>query len=239
MNYISHLNGVLECINRDQRLKPTHVSLYMALFQFWNLNRFGNPISINRGDTMKISKIGSNATYHKCITQLSEWGYLEYIPSYNPMLGSLINMYNFSTGTGTTTEAGSKQVLNQVLYPSINGNKQKKQLNIKNNFRDDSLIVPKEKMKSELFSQPAFEDVKEFFISKNRSSFEAEKFFNHFEANGWLVGGKTKMKNWNAAARNWMLNAEKFNAQFLNKKQNGSGAGHLHVDQNKDYNIPL
>ena len=155
------------------------------------------------------------------------------------MLGSLINMYNFSTGTGTTTDTSSKQVLNQVLYPSLNGNKQKKQLNIKNNCRDDSIIVSKEKLKSELFSPPSFEEVKEFFISKNRSELEAEKFFNHFESNGWLVGGKTKMKNWNAAARNWMLNAEKFNAQFLNKKQNGSGAGHLHVDQNKDYNIPL
>ena len=33
---------------------------------------------------------------------------------------------------------------------------------------------------------------------------EAEKFFDHFEANGWKVGGKTPMKDWKAAARNWM-----------------------------------
>ncbi|MCW3808159.1 hypothetical protein, partial [Plebeiibacterium marinum] len=33
---------------------------------------------------------------------------------------------------------------------------------------------------------------------------------NYYESVGWLVGGKTKMKDWKAAARNWMLNVEKF-----------------------------
>ena len=30
----------------------------------------------------------------------------------------------------------------------------------------------------------------------------AEKFFNHYESNGWYVG-KNKMKDWKAAVRGW------------------------------------
>ena len=50
-----------------------------------------------------------------------------------------------------------------------------------------------------------------YFAEKDAPSEEAEKFFNHYESNGWLVGGKSKMKNWQAAARNWLLNSKKFN----------------------------
>jgi len=32
----------------------------------------------------------------------------------------------------------------------------------------------------------------------------AERFFNHFESNGWKVSGRTAMKDWKAAARNWI-----------------------------------
>lgn len=39
---------------------------------------------------------------------------------------------------------------------------------------------------------------------------EAEKFFNHYTANGWKVGGKASMKDWEAAARNWVSNVGGF-----------------------------
>ena len=42
-------------------------------------------------------------------------------------------------------------------------------------------------------------------ISKN-SKEEAEKFCDHFESNGWKVGGKTKMVSWKAAVRNFLKN---------------------------------
>jgi hypothetical protein len=77
--------------------------------------------------------------------------------------------------------------------------------------------------------------VKSFFLEKNKTDLEAEKFFNHFESNGWLVGGKTKMKNWQAAARNWIARSEEFNSdRFLS-----SSKDRLNVNQNKDYSVPL
>ena len=48
MNYIKHLTGFFDKVVNDHTLNPTHISLYIALFQFWNCNRFRNPISISR-----------------------------------------------------------------------------------------------------------------------------------------------------------------------------------------------
>ncbi len=90
MNYIKHLSGFFQKIIYDTDLNPTHVSLYMALFQTWNVNRFQNPISITRNEMMRISKIYSKATYHKCINDLHTKEYIIYEPSHNPFKGSLI-----------------------------------------------------------------------------------------------------------------------------------------------------
>jgi hypothetical protein len=92
MNYIKQLTGFFDRVELDQNLNPTHVSLYIALFQYWNLNRFQNPISITRDEIMKISKICSKSTYHKCMRDLHDKGYVIYYPSYNPFRGSLVQM---------------------------------------------------------------------------------------------------------------------------------------------------
>ena len=39
---------------------------------------------------------------------------------------------------------------------------------------------------------------------------EAAAFIDHFESNGWLVGGKTSMVSWRAAFRNWMRRRPQF-----------------------------
>ncbi len=123
----------------DDRLNPTHVSLYIALFTLWNLNRFENPISINRKEVMTISKIGSKHTYHKCLKELDEFGFFKYRPSHNPLKGSLIDMFIFGTSTeqavnefrgnfGTSSE--------QALHPSLNYNKHIKHKQQKENFKN-------------------------------------------------------------------------------------------------------
>lgn len=60
---------------------------------------------------------------------------------------------------------------------------------------------------------------------------EADKFYDHFESNGWKVGGKSAMKSWQAAMRNWRRNwAEKNPVAARNmapatKKPQGDPAG--------------
>lgn len=81
-----------ERIIEDDRIHPAHISMYVSLFQFWTWNRFDNPISISRKKIMKESKISSIATYHKCIKELNQYGYIMYEPSYNSCKGSSVTM---------------------------------------------------------------------------------------------------------------------------------------------------
>jgi hypothetical protein len=211
MNYIKQLTAVCVKFTEDDRLNASHVSIYLALFQIWNVNRFNNPISVSRMDVMKISKIGSKATYHKCLKELDYWGYIKYIPSHNPLKGSKIKMFKFET----TPEQEQEQVLvqneDQVVVPSIN--------NVKNKNNTKQL--------EKRFIKPTLSEIMEIIFRKE----EAEKFLNYYESKGWKIGGRSPMKNWRAAAKNWMLNFEKFNPN-----QNTSN---LHINQEKDYEIPL
>lgn len=86
MNYIRHLNAFYNLVKKDDRLAASHISLYMALFQYWNFNRFQNPFPVYRDNMMQLSKIGSKNTYHKCIKELHELKYIYYHPSLSRFL---------------------------------------------------------------------------------------------------------------------------------------------------------
>ena len=97
LNYIKHLNGIFSQFSKDSRLNPTHISLYIALFQIWNDYHFKESFYINRAEVMDLSKLGSKTTYHRCVRELSHWKYLLYEPSHNPFRGSKIKMFSFET----------------------------------------------------------------------------------------------------------------------------------------------
>lgn len=296
MNYIKHLTGFFEKVAIDKTLNPTHVSLYIALFQFWNCNRFKNPISINRDEVMRISKISSKATYHKCLKNLHSLGYINYEPSYNPFKGSHVILFNFSEDlkplpkserkpkNEPLIELVSEQALNksctssetgteQAVVPSINyiNNtnilKDKNVLNLEEytkNFEaiknfSEKIVIPstvevsqKEKSSAqkekdegchtELVevsynqkSNPIIEEIKIYFQESNFPELEAQKFFNYFKSVGWLVGGKTPMVDWQAAAQNWMINASK----FISNTEQPNRAKQLNTTTDKNYNEPL
>jgi hypothetical protein len=96
MNHIKHLTGLYGRLIEDQNILPTHISLYFSLFQFWNINQFRNPVNITREELMLISKIGSKATYHKCMRELHDKGYIKYEPTFNPYKSSMVLLFNFS-----------------------------------------------------------------------------------------------------------------------------------------------
>ena len=64
--------------------------------------------------------------------------------------------------------------------------------------------------KKKVFSPPEQKEVEAYFIEVKSSCDEAAKFFDHFTSNGWKVSGRTAMKDWKAAARNWIRNAPKY-----------------------------
>jgi hypothetical protein len=279
MNYIKHLSAFFNKIVQDTDLNPTHVSLYMALFQSWNINRFQNPISITRNEVMRISKIFSKATYHKCVNELHDKGYIKYEPSHNPFKGSLIWVIELEANDLPQTKKEQRssksrqpiehvieQVVNkqqtstlptprQALVPSINNinntnnsnsaNGHSLEKKIKTENEEVHLIAnPEEKKKKFREKKESFEiippklsDVKLFFVSLGTEENEAERFFNHFQSNGWLVGGKSKMKNWQASAKNWIMNLQSFTP--IQVAAATPVPGNLKTSNQKKYDEPL
>lgn len=277
MNYIKHLTGFFEKVTSDKTLNPTHISLYIALFQFWNCNRFKNPISISRDEVMRISKISSKATYHKCLKGLHAQGYIKYEPSYNPFKGSHVFLFNFSddlkplskseraanpnfdpvgkqvmnksdTGNKTATALVNEQAVVSYINTTNNTNSQntsnsvnlveqaKKNENqfLVHNEETKYYDLKEKKLREKKKAFPELKEVQDYFLKQDFPALEAQKFYNYFSSIGWLVGGKTPMADWPAAARNWMLNAPKFisNERTDTRKQFDTSA-------DKDYSEPL
>lgn len=60
----------------------------------------------------------------------------------------------------------------------------------------------KKKEKEKPKPPPTVEQVKEY-AAKAGLNLDAERFVDYYSSNGWKVGGRTPMKDWQAAARNW------------------------------------
>lgn len=84
------INMLFKRIASDPELLTSHISLFTALLICWQRKKFKIPFSVTRKELMSYSKIASIATYHKCIKELHESGYIRYEPSYHPKIGSLI-----------------------------------------------------------------------------------------------------------------------------------------------------
>ena len=298
MNYIKHLTGFFNKIADENKLNPTHISLYLALFQCWNVNRFKNPTGISREEIMKASKINSNATYHKCMKELQTLGFIEYLPTFNPHSSSNVNMINFSEEAKTkpkhepltysnnepvqkTTLSKNNKAIKQVNEQAyIYNNKQTYLNNINidigtnSNFLENENLIFEENKEEKSSAKkeeiplaladdnlqilkkiaessenknerqiknlnsiiPSLELTIEYFMFQSSTEIEANKFFNYYSSTGWLVGGKTKMRDWKAAARNWIMNQDKFKiktpiAQLM--------PHNLNIANNKNYAEPL
>ncbi|MBN8837146.1 MAG: hypothetical protein J0I09_07805 [Sphingobacteriia bacterium] len=91
MSGLSILNEFCLAASTDTRITHLHICVYMALFQYWHLNGFQNPVQVSRRQIMLAAKV-KRTTYHKCIKDLHNYGYIEYLPSYHPLLGSAVYM---------------------------------------------------------------------------------------------------------------------------------------------------
>lgn len=90
---VRELSLFYEAIKEDHRIGPTHISIYMAIFHIYNLNAFSNPVNVTRSRLMELAKISGLATYHKCIRELQEYGYIKYSPSFNPSVSSKVFLF--------------------------------------------------------------------------------------------------------------------------------------------------
>jgi hypothetical protein len=75
-------------------------------------------------------------------------------------------------------------------------------------------------MRSRAFTRPSLQEILGYFIELGSTADEANKFFDHYTANGWKVG-KNAMKDWKATARNWNRNSNNYNKPT--GRTNGTG----------------
>jgi len=250
MNYIKQLNAVFEKFFFDERLNPTHISLYMALFQEWNSSRFADTFFVNRRELMRVSKIGSKSTYHRCITDLDSWNYLSYFPSNNPYKGSKIKMSIIRT-TDEPVTGDYDPVLEQlaeqycpnsepVVYQHhpINGQAVDPHRPI-----SGQALVPyiNNTKQINIHKQPkGWQAVLIFFEEKGFSANEGKKFFEHYQENDWRTSDGNEIRDWQALAINWMERTKLFNQKHKEiKKEVSRNRDNLRTTKSKDYGQPL
>ncbi|TLP82361.1 hypothetical protein [Maribacter sp. ACAM166] len=249
MNYIKLLNAAFERFYFDDRLNPTHISLYMALFQEWNSSRFAIEFYVNRRDLMLASKIGSKSTYHKCVTDLHSWTYLSYFPSNNPYKGSKIKMSIIGTSNEPDMERYSP-ILEQVAeqYRPNGVLVHERHHPISGQVVDPHRPISGQALVSTINNTKQVNNIKpkgwqaviDFFIEKSFNTDEGKKFFAYYETRNWQTSDGKEIRDWRALATNWMDRAELFEEENKpNKKQVSRIKDNLRTTKNKDYGQPL
>ncbi|MGW1453761.1 hypothetical protein ACWBC2_02100 [Salegentibacter agarivorans] len=250
MNYIKQLNAAFEKFYFDDRLNPTHISLYMALFQEWNSSRFADEFFVNRRDLMKVAKIGSKSTYHRCVTDLNAWSYLCYYPSNNPYKGSKIKMFIIGTNDEPQPDQYDPK-LEQLAdqYHPIREPIMNRHHSVSEQVMDSQRPVSGQALVSTINNtkqikhnkQPnSLEVVLNFFKDKDLDTDHAKIFFDYYQERDWLTSDGLEVRDWRALALYW---AEKKSLarqkKKLNQKEESQLRDNLRTTKNKDYGQPL
>jgi hypothetical protein len=134
-------------------------------------------------------------------------------------------MFNFGTSSGQVLDRHRNKNGTSSGQAVVHKNKHIETL--KNNINGDKPDYP----------QNEFEVIS-FFKKENWPITEAKKFYNHYQSVGWTVGGSTKIVDWTAIARKWILKAEEIKEEktILPVSQN---TDNLKTISSKNYNEPL
>ncbi len=81
---------------QDKRVNVWHLGMYMVFVYLWKQNGRKNPITISRRQVMQLARIKGLPTYHKCIRELVEFGYIEYRPTYDYYKGTKVVVKNYA-----------------------------------------------------------------------------------------------------------------------------------------------
>jgi len=87
---IDHLSLFFKAIAADPRISTTHIGIYASLLQIWQDSGFTDPLRLFSNEVKPIAKINSSTTYHRCIKDLHDFGYIHYEASFKRNQGSEI-----------------------------------------------------------------------------------------------------------------------------------------------------
>ncbi|MEM6844985.1 MAG: helix-turn-helix domain-containing protein [Bacteroidota bacterium] len=105
--------------------------------------------------------------------------------------------------------------------------------------------LPKDKRK-EIFTKPTAQEVESYMQGQTElcssvaiAKAQAQRFINYYQSNGWKVG-RHPMQDWQAAARNWLLNLQDYEkTQRSYIQQSFTNPQEENGERPMDYSIPL
>ncbi|PWV45787.1 hypothetical protein [Chitinophaga sp. S165] len=243
INFIRHLNAFYTVVHEHERLRASDISLYVALFQLWNLERFPVSLVVNRALAMKLCKIGSLHTYTQCLKRLHNFGFLTYEPSDELFSRSVIKMLPLEKDKGAKNDThacsnkdpanGSKIDTDRVSILTHFNNKQ-----INNFINESKTAHTRKKSKDKIKAPPApeLEAIRTYFRAAAQSDREAELFYFHYKAIGWTMGGMPIL-DWTAAAEKWISRIPLIKNNAI--ANTTSTVGGLRSEKNKRYDEPF
>ena len=84
------IERAFEKILSDKRVTVWHLGLFSALMYCYSRDGSEDTVSITRRELMHLAHFHSLSTYHNCMKELVRFGYIHYLPSYNPLRGSMV-----------------------------------------------------------------------------------------------------------------------------------------------------
>ena len=82
----------------------------------------------------------------------------------------------------------------------------------------DKNSIDKNSIDNKRFTKPTLEQIKEYCLERN-NNIDSERFFDYYEANGWVQGKSRKpIKDWKACVRTWeQRNKKQDNPSWFNQ----------------------
>ena len=118
----------------------------------------------------------------------------------NKMIGSAAN------NDGANRVRRFREKKKQEALPSVTGALQNVTDSVTKDNESKSIELEREKEKEDIkpqkrFVKPTIDEVRAYCLERGKGV-DAEKWYNHYSANGWKVG-RSKMVDWKAAIRTW------------------------------------
>jgi hypothetical protein len=92
MNVAKQFSDFLELVGEEPRLGPSHISLYLSIVMICYEQNKKMTGTVKRNRLMKQAKIFSSSTYHKCMKELCDLGYVFYEPCFDSRSGSVVRL---------------------------------------------------------------------------------------------------------------------------------------------------
>lgn len=84
MKEVREISDFMERAEKDSRLGPAHISLYLAILFCWLRQGGAGPARVSGRELMPLSKIGGYTPMYKYLRELHQFGYIVYQPSMSP-----------------------------------------------------------------------------------------------------------------------------------------------------------